>query len=290
MPRFRSAILMLIALLAGSCPALGAPLFVGVLEDKGVRVAFQKTGTGWDVASAECADIACLAHISASYPARIDWTVAFDGRRLGTLAARSPSAYESFSDVGLQTLVQPELASQVRGAAEKFAGGMGVVPARRPLVTVSQPNTADPDGWKPVRLDPRSMAVLRLAFHRQFPAERNCRNPIENKALPWSYRDSDIRIRETYADRRGRRIANLMLIHDRCDGPAEGGFESQTFVLSPDGKAVALDRGLTLVDAGDFDRDGHSELLFQIARYNRGGYELVYDNLRKHASFIFSYH
>jgi hypothetical protein len=45
-----------------------------------------------------------------------------------------------------------------------------------------------------------------------------------------------------------------------------------------------------LVDAGDYGNDGRSELLFSIDRYNRGGYELFYDDFRKRAVFEFSYH
>ena len=36
-----------------------------------------------------------------------------------------------------------------------------------------------------------------------------------------------------------------------------------------------LDSGMRLVDAGDYDRDGKSELLFSINRYGIGWYELL---------------
>jgi hypothetical protein len=45
-----------------------------------------------------------------------------------------------------------------------------------------------------------------------------------------------------------------------------------------------------LVDAGDYDNDGKSELVFSIDRDNRGGYELFYDTLRRHVTFEFNYH
>jgi hypothetical protein len=40
-----------------------------------------------------------------------------------------------------------------------------------------------------------------------------------------------------------------------------------------------------LVDAGDYDNNGRDELVFSIDRYNRGGYELFYDDFKKHATF-----
>ena len=56
------------------------------------------------------------------------------------------------------------------------------------------------------------------------------------------------------------------------------------------GTSQFLDNGISLVDAGDYDSDGQSELVFAISRYNRGGYELYYDGFRRHAVFQFSYH
>jgi len=45
-----------------------------------------------------------------------------------------------------------------------------------------------------------------------------------------------------------------------------------------------------LVDAGDYDNDGKSELVFSIDRENEGGYQIWYDNFTKHATFKFHYH
>jgi hypothetical protein len=49
-------------------------------------------------------------------------------------------------------------------------------------------------------------------------------------------------------------------------------------------------KGMWLVDAGDDDKDGKSELVFSISRYNSGGYVLFYDDFKKRAIFQFSNH
>jgi len=55
--------------------------------------------------------------------------------------------------------------------------------------------------------------------------------------------------------------------------------------------ARLLDSGIWLVvDAGDYDGDGKSELVFAINDYNRGGYRLFYDDFRQRAVFEFSHH
>ena len=60
--------------------------------------------------------------------------------------------------------------------------------------------------------------------------------------------------------------------------------------MNPTGAIRFLDSGMRLVDAGDYDRDGKFELLFSINRYGIGGYELFYDEFRKHATLQFIYH
>jgi hypothetical protein len=45
-----------------------------------------------------------------------------------------------------------------------------------------------------------------------------------------------------------------------------------------------------LVDAGDYDNDGRSELVFSIDDYDLGGYRLFYDHFKKESVFEFSYH
>ena len=46
---------------------------------------------------------------------------------------------------------------------------------------------------------------------------------------------------------------------------------------------------MELIDAGDYDNDGKSELLFWYSGYNRDGYILIYDDFRKSAEYIWGY-
>jgi hypothetical protein len=46
-----------------------------------------------------------------------------------------------------------------------------------------------------------------------------------------------------------------------------------------------------LVNAGDYDSDGKSELIFSYSGYNRDGYIIVYgEDYLKHTDFIWNYH
>ena len=76
----------------------------------------------------------------------------------------------------------------------------------------------------------------------------------------------------------------------RCNGPPDDPFLDYWFALSPANDITLLGNGMWLVDAGDYDNDGKSELVFSIDRYNQGGYELFYADFKKHATFEFGYH
>jgi hypothetical protein len=82
----------------------------------------------------------------------------------------------------------------------------------------------------------------------------------------------------------------MLLAEYRCEGPPEDAFVNQWFVVKPGGEIRFLGAGMWLVDAGDYDNDGKSEVVFSIDRYNQGGYELFYYDFKKSAVFQFSYH
>src|SRR5262249_16598363 len=104
------------------------------------------------------------------------------------------------------------------------------------------------------------------------------------------YEEGNITIHKAYSSKRGWIVAEVLLSPYRCDGPPDNAFTSQWFVVSPQHDARFLDSGMWLVDAGDYDGDGKSELVFAIDDYDDGGYRLFYDDFRQRAVFEFSYH
>ena len=103
------------------------------------------------------------------------------------------------------------------------------------------------------------------------------------------YRPTDVRAR-SYADARGRKLVTLQLDPklNSCDGPGEAAWELHTFVV--DHGIRHLGSGMSLVDAGDYDGDGSSEVLFWFSGYNQDGYVLFGDDLRKVAETYWTYH
>lgn len=297
-------LLALLSLLPGlmSVDAPQKQIILGVLEDlpggyadqpdyRAVRVVFHKDGAEWKPFPSDCPDQACLATLPSEYPHEVTWTIAFDGRNLGQVTGRTQEHFESYADVGLQEIAAGSPVPTIGKRSADYGGFTGAS-MYRPLVAVSQPNFEDPEVWKPTHLQPEVVAALRKEFRRKFPTVTNCRNPYENVARPWRYRDERIEITKAYSSKNNWSVAQIALSGYRCDGPPENGdpFGDQWYVIEPGAGIRFLDTGMWLVDAGDYDGDGQSEVLFSIDRYNRGGYKLFYDDFKKSVEFIFSYH
>lgn len=276
----------------------GPTVILGIVEDSPghysedpnystVRVVFYRQGKTWNAFPSYCPDQKCLGYIASKYPLEVDWTIAFDGRELGHVTSRAPRSFEFYSTIGQQIL---EVTPPHVGKRSPEFGGFTESPVYRPLIAVSQPNYRDPEAWKPTNLSNRTIFGLRQQFRKRHPKVTNCsKNNIE-KALPWSYSDGNISVVKGYASNLGWIVAELQLSEYECDGPADEAFSPQWFVVSPEQKVRALDSNMWLVDAGDYDNDGKSELVFSIDDYNRGGYKLFYDNFTQKAVFEFSYH
>jgi hypothetical protein len=273
---------------------------IGVLEDnpghydddshyRDIRVVFRREGIRWVAFPNNCPDQNCLKTIAAKFPAQVNWTVSFDGKQIGRIVGRTPSSFDFYSTIGQQTIAGSIAPPSIGKPSADFAGFLGE-PVLRPLVAVSQPNYRDPENWKPAQLSSYTIAAVRKAFRSRFPKVTNC-SPLDvEHANPWPYTDANLVVKKAYSSNRHWLIAEVLLSGDECDGPPDDAFTPQWFVITPEQQVRFLGSKMWLVDAGDYDNDGKSELVFSIDDYNRGGYELFYDDFSRHATFEFGYH
>jgi hypothetical protein len=294
-------ILILLAFVAVVPNAAGQNPILGVLEDvpgvyagesnvRSVRIVFQKNGRDWSAFRSDCPDQTCLKTITSEFPHIVTWNVGFDGRALGQVTGRTPNEFKFYSHVGLQEITSGASIPTIGKRSAEF-GGFTEASVYRPLIANSQPYLTDPEAWKPSQLPPELIRLFRQQFRRKFP--KLCRSSKdETKLEPFLYRDEDIEVVKTYASSKGWRVARLRLLDAIDCNDVEAGFQIDDpwFALDPQGSFHYLGGGMWLVDAGDYDNDGRSELVFSIDRENRGGYELFYDDFKKHVTFQFSYH
>ena len=276
------------------------PVVLGVLEDtsghydgdphyRSVRVVFRKEGGDWRAFPHDCRDQKCLSSVTAQFPSAMNWTLAFDGRSIGQVRTTKPERFDFYGDVGQQKITGTESIPTIGKASQDFSGFQNG-PVYRPLIAISKPHFSDPEQWKPAQLTPEVISLLRKQFRQKFPKVTNCANPEENVAKQWLYPDNAVKVIKAYSSKERWSVARLQLEEDRCDGPADDPFVDQWFSISPTEEVKFLDKAMWLVDAGDYDNDGQSELVFSIDDYNRGGYKLFYDHFKKEAVFEFGYH
>jgi hypothetical protein len=280
-----------LALLPG--PAKAADVVLGILEqlspaqqkrlesaygEKGaavIRVAFHAEGGAW---KAFPPDIAA----SGDFPARLAWTVAFDGQARGRLESASPRQWLAYEDVGLQFLAPGGALPRIGApdAAYEQWGSDG--PVRRPLVVVTGPHVEDPDQWKPAAPESGLLQRGRASFLAKLAEE--------NPAL--SSEPANVQLMKCYRSARGQLLLAFLIDGkapppDEVPGPEWG---PHWFVIDAAGTVRFLGNDLLLIDAGDYDGDGRSELVFRKSGYDADGYVIYADDFAKAAEFGWNYH
>jgi hypothetical protein len=287
--------LCLIFFFAATLHAQSTPLMLGVLEDtrgtytndpsyRSVRAVFYKVGSDWKPFDSHCVSEACLQKLSTDFPRETTWTIAFQGRRLGLLKTRIPAAIDIDARVGQQQILATSAIPTVGDRTDEFAGFQDE-PVHRPLVAISAPNVKDPDVWKGTPFDAPTIALVKNEFRQKYPRITDC----EVEELR-DYDDIDIKILKSLTSKTGWRLVLTSLKGCDIDDLRGDGLKLQWFTIDPAGAAHYLQGNLRLVDAGDYDNSGHSQLLFMIDDDNRGGYVLYYNNFQSQAAFEYTFH
>ena len=280
------------ALLVMPAVAADAPI-VGMLElqsqckrgeGPGVRALFARSGTSW-ISLVE-------PDVAASYDlGHMDWTVSFDGRPLGTVRTLDPGIPKdprSFHDRDYRLMIDAgQPLPSISNGREEF-GGWCDVPEARPLVVNSQPRATDPDQWKPVTIADGYRDLLFDRFVQAFDEPFECSNlPSDHE-----FTGDDLIIQKSYQDNRGRLLVALRLFPNGTG--CESAYELVSYLtvawFSIADTVRHVGNGLELIDAGDYDNDGESEILFWYSAYNQDGYTILYDGLRWQSNYHWGYH
>jgi hypothetical protein len=275
-----------------------AAVVLGVLEqpqckessEVAVRVLFAKKESAWQALTEAGSAEGLLAQEMA-------WTVALDGRSLGEIRTADPgfnTPYEwTYPRDRLLKVAPSPSAPDAANKRHQF-GGWCAVPKRRPLVVVSSGGgVTDPDTWRPHTATASSLERMFTTFKARAGPADICPGQSESR-VSFVYGPGDIEVLSSYRDRQGRFLISLRIERpkepDMCDGPIDSAWDSHTFVVTSTNVGY-IGQGLELVDAGDYDMDGHSELLFWSSAYNRDGYVLFPSNLAATpTTFQWNYH
>jgi hypothetical protein len=281
------------------------PLFVGVLEDVEavnlspamssihVRVAFQKVGADWIPMKGTFGTPDALLQADRYFPATVNWTVVFDGKRIGTIASKNSGPPRGYGDVGTQAITtKPTNIPLIKAGASDFYYGDSRA-RTRPLLLVSAPNFEDPDAWKPTILSASEKTLAVEEFRKKFPKMEQCKEAEEEPTYMVPYLDDEILFLKAYRSKSGE-----VLYGQRLDGKRSkcGFFDDENFfdywfVLGANHRIRLLDSQMTPMDAADLDNTGKAVWVFHTSRgEDRDGYELFYGDFSKKATFQWSYH
>lgn len=252
----------------------------GVAQQRLIRPAFERNRSGWQAIA------------PSSRPPQLKWTVAFDGKKIGEVSSRAGSLGLTIEDVP----VSPAAALPVVGApSSRFAGVLGGGPTkvRRPLVLVSKPYFSDPDRWKPsTKLPDNVAALVRSAFRRDFPHVSRCKDE-EVVEKEWNFPDSSLEIVTAYASNKKSFVAETRLNAGNCgyvDDPNDP-LSDPWFFVSEAGTVRHFGSFMSLLDAGDYDNDGRSELVFFLSQpEDMDGFVLFDADLREQGRLTWTYH
>jgi hypothetical protein len=282
-----------------------SPIFVGVIEDvepgnlspamsnAHVRIAFQKQDSAWIPMKSDFDTPAALAQADHYYPATVNWTVVFDGRKIGTIASKNPVQLHGYGDVGTQ-IITTNAANipRISAGASNFSY-TGNRARTRPLLLVSAPNFRDPDDWKPTTLSAPEKSLAIKDFRKRFPSLAQCDKPEERPIHMVPYSDDEILFNKAYRSKNGELIFGERLDETRskCGFFDDEDFFEYWFVLKTNQSLRLLGSQMTPMDAADLDNSGKSQWIFQTSRgEDEDGYELFYDDFSKKASFHWTYH
>jgi len=253
----------------------------GVARNRVVRPAFERTTSGWK-------EVDLL-----SLPPRLKWTIVFDGRNIGQVESQGN---EGGGLTAFQTILTPAVAVPKRWVSLwEFAGlldGGGETKVRRPLIVVSKPYFRDPDGWQRTQLPDEVRVLVRKAFRRQYSHVFRCKDEkivVSN----WNFPDSALNFPVAYASNKTSFLVETDLNAGDCgyvddpDDPNSGPW----FFVAPGGAVRRIGSFMSLLDAGDYDGDGQSEVVFFLSQgENTDGFVLYDATFAKPITLTWHYH
>lgn len=189
----------------------------------------------------------------------LQWYITFDGRDLGMLSNR---------------------VVKIKNRSKGF-GGWCDTPTYRPLVLVSQKNFKDPEHWKPFVPKQNSLSTL-------FPLFKKLVGELGTK---FHYEKKDMKSFKSYKNSNGTMLLQVGfdLKGQSTEGKSKEWWSNYWFYVSKN-RTKFIGTNLEVIDAGDYDNDGVSEVLFWHSAYNEDGYKLFYDSFKKSVKIYRGYH
>lgn len=292
--RLASSLALALAAISSNVPAAEPvrptsqrEMLLGVVEDfigaprdyiphTRVRAAFRREGGQWHPlpdglqAPNDEQSRAAGQRLRQMIPRQVRWTICFDGRSRGTLETVLPESWGARAR-GTYILVPGQAEPRWAGQRRREFMGWPQAPVYRPMVACAGCGCADPDRWKRVELDRDALLALLPSLRRAMPSWLSLRNQPEKY----------ISLRKAYGAMHGDRLVFLSFGEEDMAG--------YMFLARSDGSVSCFGGGKSLVDAGDYDGDGKSEVLVMSSGDDGDGYILFDSRLEELGRFSWTW-
>lgn len=271
------------------------PQACGEKKAVSARILFHKSGKDWHALG-----VSPISKPSTTWDANsIKWTVAFDGKNIGSVRIQEPTDKAKYINDWLyhrdkfHKISSESSPPYIKNKSKLFSGWCST-PEVRPLVIVSKPNFKDPDHWKPFTPNDSYKKKL-FPFLRVVVGKSRllrCENPDDNVAVPYDFKANETIFYKSYKSASNDELVSFGLdpkIINCSDGIPSHEWLDNWFLIK-NNEIDYVGREMQLIDAGDYDGDGKSELLFWYSGYNNDGYILFYNNFRGRSEYLWGYH
>lgn len=164
-------------------------------------------------------------------------------------------------------------------------------PSLRPLILVSRNNTSDPQNWKPIQPSKPLLQNCVKEFKKNVGPVTFCDKQYGQKPTT-NFADNLIHHIKSYKSNDGQYLVSFQLemSRNKCEDVQSDTWAASWFHVNKEGSVRYIGRGMTLLDAGDYDNDGESEIIFWRSGYNEDGYILFYKQFINRVDFTWNYH
>ncbi|THB63659.1 MAG: hypothetical protein D6B27_11875 [Gammaproteobacteria bacterium] len=225
---------------------------------------------------------------------KTDWTIAFDGKNLGTIRSiddlKSPDCTLCFPRYKVFRVANPKSFPKLGNKEQRFSN-WAYTPKNRPIVLINSPNYMDHEHWKRFYPHKKLIETLFPKIKEIIKSPYHCNGAPNWNATPINLTENDIDLFRSYKNKNGALIisAGLSGKHTQnCDGPTSPTDKPIWFYIDNGIKLIGME--LDLLDAGDYDNDGETEFVFINSGYNSDGYTLFESKFSQRTDYYWKYH
>lgn len=252
-----------------------------------VRVLFKKEDNKWFSYKHDFNTPKLLNKSYTFFPKTMKWYIGFNGNLLDTLNTKVLTDIKYYYQIGFHNIADTSEILKIGKKSKFYSGWLYPWETYRPLVLNSKPFFTDPDKWEPYEPDSTDIHYSLECLKEEY----NASDSILSKAK--------VEINKSYRSYNYKRklislsIENVNIVDHVSLIEQTGEYyypESEAWIYLNGSNIRYLHSEMRFLNAGDYDNDGNSEVIFKVQQYNYDCYILFYNDFKNYVEFGWHYH